>query len=89
MGKIVVLGQLIPGCHYAPLDLRHPSIADRQRVSLTHDSKVFSAIGSANIVNFCHVNTVPVYLFANTLFAKKLRRDKSPRQEEDFFSGAP
>lgn len=36
-------------------------------VSVTHDSKVLSPIGSANIVSLCHVNQVPVYLFANTL----------------------
>ncbi len=36
-------------------------------VSVTHDFKVLAPIGSANIVSLCHVNTVPVYLFANTL----------------------
>ncbi len=36
-------------------------------VSVTHDSKVLAPIGSANIVSLCHVNRVPVYLFANTL----------------------
>ena len=36
-------------------------------VSVTHDNKVLSPIGSANIVSLCHVNRVPVYLFANSL----------------------
>lgn len=36
-------------------------------VSVTHDNKVLSPIGSANIVSLCHVNQVPVYLFANSL----------------------
>ena len=36
-------------------------------LSITEDMKVVSAIGSANIVSLCHLNNLPVYLFANTL----------------------
>ena len=36
-------------------------------LSITDDMKVVSAIGSANIVSLCHLNNLPVYLFANTL----------------------
>ena len=36
-------------------------------LSITEDMKVVSAIGSANIVSLCHLNHLPVYLFANTL----------------------
>ena len=36
-------------------------------LSITHDMKVLSAVGSANIVSLCHLNKLPVYLFANTL----------------------
>jgi len=36
-------------------------------VSITPDAKVVAAIGTANIVRLCHINRVPVYLFANSL----------------------
>jgi translation initiation factor 2B subunit (eIF-2B alpha/beta/delta family) len=36
-------------------------------VSITPDAKVVAAIGTANIVGLCHINRVPVYLFANSL----------------------
>ena len=36
-------------------------------LSITEDLKVLSAVGSANIVSLCHLNRLPIYLFANTL----------------------
>ena len=36
-------------------------------VSITPDAKVVAAIGTANIVGLCHLNKVPVYLFASSL----------------------
>ncbi|MCF8053126.1 MAG: hypothetical protein K9L59_17960 [Desulfobacterales bacterium] len=36
-------------------------------VSITRDHKVVTAIGTANIVGLCHLNQIPVYLFATTL----------------------
>jgi translation initiation factor 2B subunit (eIF-2B alpha/beta/delta family) len=36
-------------------------------VSITHDSKIVAAIGTANIVSLCHLSGVPIYLFANSL----------------------
>jgi translation initiation factor eIF-2B subunit alpha len=36
-------------------------------VSITPDAKVGATIGTANIVGLCHINRVPVYLFANSL----------------------
>jgi translation initiation factor 2B subunit (eIF-2B alpha/beta/delta family) len=36
-------------------------------LSITEDMRAVSAIGSANIVSLCHLNNLPVYLFANTL----------------------
>ncbi len=36
-------------------------------LSITADMKVLSAVGSANIVSLCHLNNLPIYLFANTL----------------------
>jgi translation initiation factor eIF-2B subunit alpha len=36
-------------------------------LSITEDMKVVSAVGSANVVSLCHLNHLPVYLFANTL----------------------
>lgn len=36
-------------------------------LSITDDYKVVSAVGSATIVGLCHLNNLPVYLFANTL----------------------
>ena len=36
-------------------------------LSITEDMRVVSAVGSANIVSLCHLNRLPVYLFANTL----------------------
>jgi translation initiation factor 2B subunit (eIF-2B alpha/beta/delta family) len=36
-------------------------------LSITEDFKVVSAVGSANMVSLCHLNRLPIYLFANTL----------------------
>jgi translation initiation factor 2B subunit (eIF-2B alpha/beta/delta family) len=36
-------------------------------VSITHDSKIVAAVGTANIVSLCHLSNVPIYLFANSL----------------------
>jgi translation initiation factor 2B subunit (eIF-2B alpha/beta/delta family) len=36
-------------------------------VSIAPDAKVLAAIGTANIVGLCHINEVPVHLFANSL----------------------
>lgn len=36
-------------------------------LSITHDLKVVSAVGTANIASLCHFHNIPVYLFANTL----------------------
>jgi translation initiation factor 2B subunit (eIF-2B alpha/beta/delta family) len=36
-------------------------------LSITEDLKVVCAVGSANIVSLCHLNQLPIYLFANTL----------------------
>ncbi len=36
-------------------------------LSITEDMKVVSAVGSANVVSLCHLNQLPIYLFANTL----------------------
>jgi translation initiation factor 2B subunit (eIF-2B alpha/beta/delta family) len=36
-------------------------------LSITEDMKVVSAVGSANIVSLCHLNNLPIYLFANSL----------------------
>ena len=36
-------------------------------MSVTPDAKVVTAIGTSNIVSLCHLNKVPVYLFANSL----------------------
>jgi translation initiation factor 2B subunit (eIF-2B alpha/beta/delta family) len=41
-------------------------------LSVTPDMQFVAAIGTANIVSLCHLNKIPVYLFANTLkFAHK------------------
>jgi translation initiation factor 2B subunit (eIF-2B alpha/beta/delta family) len=36
-------------------------------VSVTPDAKVVTAIGTSNIVSLCHLNKIPVYLFATSL----------------------
>jgi len=36
-------------------------------LSISEDMKVVSAVGSANIVSLCHLNDLPIYMFANTL----------------------
>lgn len=36
-------------------------------VPITPDAKGVAAIGTANIVDLCHINEVPVHLFANSL----------------------
>ncbi len=44
--------------------------ADRMFVgalSVTHDGKAVTAVGTANIASLCHYHGIPVYLFANTL----------------------
>lgn len=36
-------------------------------LSITHDLKVVSSVGTANVASLCHFHNVPVYLFINTL----------------------
>ncbi len=36
-------------------------------LSITDDMKVVSAVGTANVVGMCHLNDLPVYLFATSL----------------------
>ncbi|BBO74259.1 hypothetical protein DSCW_16760 [Desulfosarcina widdelii] len=38
-----------------------------EALSITEDMKVVCAVGSANILSLCHLNHLPIYLFANTL----------------------
>jgi len=38
-----------------------------EALSITEDMKVVCAAGSANILSLCHLNRLPIYLFANTL----------------------
>jgi translation initiation factor eIF-2B subunit alpha len=46
-------------------------------LSLTHDKKIVSAVGTANIASLCHFHKVPIYLFANTLkFSHKPSEDQ-------------
>ncbi len=45
---------------------------------ITTDMKVVSAVGSANVVSLCHLNQLPIYLFANTL---KYSRNPSSKQQ--------
>ncbi len=60
-------------------------------LSVTHDKKIVSAVGTANIASLCHFHQVPIYLFANTLkFSHKPSEDqrihekKLTREEESF-----
>lgn len=46
-------------------------------LSITHDLKIVSAVGTANIASLCHFHKIPVYLFANTLkFSHGLSEDQ-------------
>jgi len=36
-------------------------------VSLTHDKQAVAVVGTANVVSFCHINHIPVYLFVKSL----------------------
>lgn len=46
-------------------------------LSITHDLKVVSAVGTANVASLCHFHNVPVYLFINTLkFSHSLSEDQ-------------
>jgi translation initiation factor 2B subunit (eIF-2B alpha/beta/delta family) len=36
-------------------------------LSISHDLKIVSAVGTASIASLCHFHKIPVYLFANTL----------------------
>jgi translation initiation factor 2B subunit (eIF-2B alpha/beta/delta family) len=46
-------------------------------LSLTHDKKIVSSVGTASIASLCHFHKVPVYLFANTLkFSHKPSEDQ-------------
>lgn len=36
-------------------------------VSVTHDKQAVTVVGTANIVSFCHINHIPVYLFVKSL----------------------
>jgi translation initiation factor 2B subunit (eIF-2B alpha/beta/delta family) len=54
-------------------------------LSVTPDMKFVAAIGTANLISLCHVNKIPVYLFANTLkFSHKPGTEQQiHRKEED------
>ena len=59
-------------------------------LSITGDMKAVTAVGSANVVGLCHLNKLPVYLFANTLkFAhqpssqQKIHRKVQSKTHED------
>ncbi len=46
-------------------------------LSISHDLKIVSAVGTANIASLCHFHKIPVYLFANTLkFSHGLSEDQ-------------
>ena len=46
-------------------------------LSITHDLKAVSPVGTANIASLCHFHKIPVYLFANTLkFSHGLSEDQ-------------
>lgn len=46
-------------------------------LSITHDRKAVSAVGTANIASLCHFHNIPVYMFANTLkFSHGLSEDQ-------------
>ncbi|MDR4503535.1 MAG: hypothetical protein MRK01_01930 [Candidatus Scalindua sp.] len=36
-------------------------------VSVTHDRHAVTVVGTANVVSFCHINHIPVYLFVKSL----------------------
>ena len=36
-------------------------------VSITHDKQAVAVVGTANVVSFCHINHIPVYLFVKSL----------------------
>ncbi|GAX59286.1 translation initiation factor 2B subunit [Candidatus Scalindua japonica] len=36
-------------------------------VSVTHDKQVVAVVGTANVVSYCHINHIPVYLFVKAL----------------------
>ncbi|MDR4499461.1 MAG: translation initiation factor eIF-2B [Candidatus Scalindua sp.] len=36
-------------------------------VSVTHDKQAVAVVGTANVVSFCHINNIPVYLFVKSL----------------------
>jgi translation initiation factor eIF-2B subunit alpha len=36
-------------------------------VSVTHDKQAVAVVGTANVVSFCHINHIPVYLFVKSL----------------------
>jgi translation initiation factor 2B subunit (eIF-2B alpha/beta/delta family) len=36
-------------------------------VSVTHDKQAVTVVGTANVVSFCHINHIPVYLFVKSL----------------------
>lgn len=59
-------------------------------VSITPDAKVIAAIGTANIVGLCHINKIPVNLFANSLkfshhpsASKRIHTKTIPTSQDD------
>lgn len=53
-------------------------------LSVTPDMKFVAAIGTANLISLCHLNKIPVYLFANTLkFAHKPGTEQQIHRKEE------
>ncbi len=49
-------------------------------VSVTHDKQAVAVVGTANVVSFCHINHIPVYLFV-----KSLKFSHQPRAQQHIY----
>jgi len=53
-------------------------------VSITPDNKAVCPLGSAEVVSLCHLNKIPIYLFANSLkFSHKASRDQRIHEKKE------
>ena len=53
-------------------------------MSITPDNKAVCPLGSAEVVSLCHLNNIPVYLFANSLkFSHKASGDHKIHEKKE------
>ena len=61
------IGHIIVPEYSLSLQLEKASKMFIGAVSVTHDKHAVTVVGTANVISFCHINHIPVYLFVKSL----------------------